>query len=32
MKSLYPFHDGAYEDFEPIFKHLIQVPSPFPFL
>ncbi|KAK4459392.1 esterase FrsA [Cladorrhinum samala] len=23
-KSLYPFHDGAYEDFEPIFKHLIE--------
>lgn len=20
---MYPFHDGAYEDFEPIFKHLI---------
>ncbi|KAK4102803.1 alpha/beta-hydrolase [Parathielavia hyrcaniae] len=22
--SVYPFHDGAYEDFEPIFKHLIE--------
>ncbi|KAK4117661.1 alpha/beta-hydrolase [Canariomyces notabilis] len=22
-KSVYPFHDGAYEDFEPIFQHLI---------
>ncbi|KAI6377299.1 hypothetical protein MCOR25_002556 [Pyricularia grisea] len=22
-KSLYPFHDGKYEDFEPIFTHLI---------
>ncbi|KAK4125143.1 alpha/beta-hydrolase [Parathielavia appendiculata] len=24
VKSVYPFHDGAYEDFEPIFKHLIE--------
>ncbi|KAK3901976.1 esterase FrsA [Staphylotrichum tortipilum] len=23
-KSLYPFHDGAYQDFEPIFEQLIQ--------
>lgn len=23
-KSLYPFHDGAYEDFEPVFESLIQ--------
>ncbi|KAK3311511.1 Alpha/Beta hydrolase protein [Chaetomium strumarium] len=23
-QSVYPFHDGAYEDFGPIFKHLIQ--------
>ncbi|OKL63847.1 hypothetical protein UA08_00430 [Talaromyces atroroseus] len=23
MKSVYPFHDGAYEDFEPIFERLI---------
>ncbi len=23
-KSLYPFHDGQYEDFEPIFNHLIE--------
>ncbi|KAK4188977.1 Alpha/Beta hydrolase protein [Podospora australis] len=23
-KSLYPFHDGLYEDFEPIFKYLIE--------
>ncbi|KAK1758335.1 esterase FrsA [Echria macrotheca] len=23
-KTVYPFHDGAYEDFEPIFNHLIQ--------
>ncbi|GAB1312369.1 Pigment biosynthesis protein Ayg1 [Madurella fahalii] len=23
-KSVYPFHDGAYEDFEPIFEHLIK--------
>ncbi|KAK4133471.1 alpha/beta-hydrolase [Trichocladium antarcticum] len=23
-KSLYPFHDGAFEDFEPIFDHLIK--------
>ncbi|KXJ89394.1 Alpha/Beta hydrolase protein [Microdochium bolleyi] len=22
-KSVYPFHDGAYEDFAPIFEHLI---------
>ncbi|KAK8109576.1 hypothetical protein PG999_007713 [Apiospora kogelbergensis] len=22
-KALYPFHDGAYEDFEPVFKQLI---------
>lgn len=20
---MYPFHDGAYEDFEPIFEHLV---------
>ena len=24
-KSVYPFHDGKYEDFEPIFNHLIEV-------
>ena len=24
-KSLYPFHDGKYEDFEPIFEQLIKV-------
>ncbi len=24
-KSLYPFHDGKFEDFEPIFLHLIEV-------
>jgi len=30
-KVVYPFHDGAYEDFEPIFNHLIQVnTSPLP--
>lgn len=23
-KGLYPFHDGKYEDFEPIFAHLIE--------
>ncbi|KAK4222615.1 Alpha/Beta hydrolase protein [Podospora fimiseda] len=23
-KSLYPFHDGSYQDFEPIFQHLIK--------
>ncbi|PQE29039.1 pigment biosynthesis Ayg1 protein [Rutstroemia sp. NJR-2017a BBW] len=23
-KSLYPFHDGKYEDFEPVFEHLIK--------
>ncbi|KAK1461022.1 hypothetical protein CMEL01_15319 [Colletotrichum melonis] len=23
-KSVYPFHDGQYEDFEPIFEHLIK--------
>ncbi|KAH8884233.1 alpha/beta-hydrolase [Thozetella sp. PMI_491] len=23
-KSVYPFHDGQYEDFEPIFNHLIE--------
>lgn len=23
-KSIYPFHDGKYEDFEPVFKHLIE--------
>ncbi|KAH7159478.1 Alpha/Beta hydrolase protein [Dactylonectria estremocensis] len=22
-KAAYPFHDGAYEDFEPVFQHLI---------
>jgi hypothetical protein len=22
---VYPFHDGKYEDFEPIFDHLIEV-------
>lgn len=22
-KAVYPFHDGVYEDFEPVFKHLI---------
>ena len=26
-KSVYPFHDGKYEDFEPIFEHLIAVGS-----
>lgn len=25
QKSIYPFHDGAYEDFEPIFQKLIEV-------
>ncbi|GKT95137.1 pigment biosynthesis protein Ayg1 [Colletotrichum tofieldiae] len=24
-KSVYPFHDGQYEDFEPVFEHLIKV-------
>ena len=24
-KSVYPFHDGQFEDFEPIFEHLIAV-------
>ena len=24
-KSVYPFHDGQFEDFEPIFNHLIEV-------
>ncbi|OHW90422.1 pigment biosynthesis protein ayg1 [Colletotrichum incanum] len=24
-KSVYPFHDGQYEDFEPIFEHLIKM-------
>jgi hypothetical protein len=24
-KSVYPFHDGEFEDFEPIFNHLIEV-------
>lgn len=24
-KSIYPFHDGAFEDFEPIFEKLITV-------
>lgn len=23
-KSVYPFHDGLYEDFEPVFEHLIE--------
>ncbi|KAF6840706.1 pigment biosynthesis protein ayg1 [Colletotrichum plurivorum] len=23
-KSVYPFHDGQYEDFEPVFNHLIE--------
>ncbi len=23
-KSVYPFHDGKYEDFEPIFAHLME--------
>ncbi|KAM3085005.1 hypothetical protein ACMFMG_003445 [Clarireedia jacksonii] len=23
-KSVYPFHDGKYEDFEPVFEHLIK--------
>ena len=27
-KSIYPFHDGKYEDFEPIFEQLIKVGSP----
>lgn len=26
-KSLYPFHDGRYGDFEPIFEFLIEVSS-----
>jgi hypothetical protein len=25
MKSVYPFHDGNFEDFEPVFEHLIAV-------
>lgn len=25
QKSIYPFHDGAFEDFEPIFQKLIEV-------
>lgn len=25
QKSIYPFHDGAYADFEPIFQKLIEV-------
>jgi hypothetical protein len=29
-KSLYPFHDGKFEDFEPIFNFLIEVSTPFP--
>lgn len=24
-KSVYPFHDGQFEDFEPIFNNLIEV-------
>jgi hypothetical protein len=31
-KSLYPFHDGKYEDFEPIFNFLIEVRIPSPIL
>lgn len=31
-KSLYPFHDGKFEDFEPIFEYLIKVSTPFPSL
>jgi hypothetical protein len=23
QRSVYPFHDGSYEDFEPVFQHLI---------
>jgi Asp-tRNA(Asn)/Glu-tRNA(Gln) amidotransferase A subunit family amidase len=30
-KSVYPFHDGEYEDFEPIFKLLIQLDINDPF-
>ena len=36
-KGLYPFHDGAFEDFEPVFQNLIKVinsapsPPPVPF-
>lgn len=29
--GVYPFHDGKYEDFEPIFKHLIEVKINDPF-
>lgn len=25
LKSMYPFHDGEFEDFEPVFEHLIEV-------
>lgn len=25
LKSVYPFHDGKFEDFEPVFEHLIKV-------
>lgn len=27
-KSIYPFHDGSLEDFEPIFQKLIAVSVP----
>lgn len=27
-KSIYPFHDGALEDFEPVFEKLIAVSIP----
>lgn len=26
--GVYPFHDGKLEDFEPVFKYLIEVLSP----
>lgn len=25
QKSIYPFHDGSFEDFEPVFEKLIAV-------
>lgn len=28
-QSVYPFHDGAYQDFAPIFEELIKVRRPF---
>lgn len=27
-KSVYPFHDGQFEDFDPIFQHLIAASLP----